>query len=595
MSRVHRIRRRRASDSSATHERARGLSSERLDTSLEPADRVWLDEHLVGCEACRSVAAAYATDRAALRGLRDHQPEPPRDLWARTSSAIERDAGTHGGATRRASTRRPGPRPALGVLSGVAVVAVVLGATAISGGYLDGPTTAIVPTASAPAVAIASSGATPGPTPITVGAGSVGWVGTSANGALAYNVAAVDEVCPQDRQPDCARVSDGNSRRVELDIQPKSISQSPTGNEAVVVGTDAAGGDAVLVIALPTAEPTPTPLATPTPVATPTTEPTQTADPSSVPTTSDVPASPGTTPEATPPDIPTATPAVTPAPTPAVTPTATPTATLAIVSGVKIVGQSAAYAPNGEWFAFTARPSDGSTGPDIYVWHVGDPKARPVTNDHSSVFASWIGSRILGSRPTPPPTDATPEVPAQSFFIDPTTGEESAIEAEAWRPIVDPAGRRAVLWDGTVRLAHDGITSVPAAGALVLRALTADGGVDMTTAAVTVADGPLTEFDARWDETGTWLAVWLADATDPAVGRLSLAHLDTTTGQLEQIKGAPHDVMALSGFSIANGRLAWATPPGQGGEGSRVQIVAWTDDAVGAVESGPVEGVVVVH
>ena len=52
---------------------------------------------------------------------------------------------------------------------------------------------------------------------------------------------------------------------------------------------------------------------------------------------------------------------------------------------------------------------------------------------------------------------------------------------------------------------------------------------------------------------------------------------------------------ALPGFSIANGRLAWATPPGQGGEGSRVQIVAWTDDAVGAVESGPVENVVVIH
>jgi hypothetical protein len=52
---------------------------------------------------------------------------------------------------------------------------------------------------------------------------------------------------------------------------------------------------------------------------------------------------------------------------------------------------------------------------------------------------------------------------------------------------------------------------------------------------------------------------------------------------------------ALPGFSIADGRLAWATPRGQGGEGSRVQVVAWTDDAVGAVESGPVENVVVIH
>ena len=71
--------------------------------------------------------------------------------------------------------------------------------------------------------------------------------------------------------------------------------------------------------------------------------------------------------------------------------------------------------------------------------------------------------------------------------------------------------------------------------------------------------------------------------------------LDPTTGGLERPHGAPKDVTALPGFSIADGRLAWATPPGQGGEGSRVQIVAWTGDTVGAVESGPVEDVVVIH
>ncbi len=76
---------------------------------------------------------------------------------------------------------------------------------------------------------------------------------------------------------------------------------------------------------------------------------------------------------------------------------------------------------------------------------------------------------------------------------------------------------------------------------------------------------------------------------------LSLFHLDQTDGTLERPKGAPDGVTALSGFSIGDGRLAWATPPGQGGEGSRVQIVAWTDEAVGAVESGPVEGVILVH
>jgi hypothetical protein len=51
----------------------------------------------------------------------------------------------------------------------------------------------------------------------------------------------------------------------------------------------------------------------------------------------------------------------------------------------------------------------------------------------------------------------------------------------------------------------------------------------------------------------------------------------------------------LAGFSIGEGRLAWATPPGQGGEGSRIQIVAWREGSVGTVESVPGEDLVVVR
>ena len=599
MSRVQRIRRRRAGDSAATHEHARGLTAQRLDGPLRPADGAWLDQHLVDCAICRSVAAAYEADRAALRGLRDHRPEPPRDLWARTSVAIEREAAARGGPPRRAASGRNVPRPALGVLSGVAVIAVVIGASVMSGGFFRGPTTAIAPVDTAPPLAIASSGPTPGPTPLTVGAGDVGWIGTSADGALAYNVTAVDAVCPAERQPDCANVSDGNAKRVEIGIRPKSISQSPVRNQAVVVGTDAAGGDAVLVVSLPTAEPTATPSTLPS------ARPTKTASPTATPITSDVPASPRLTPGPSPSAAPTAvatptpsvepTSAATPSSDPSVSPAPTAASPLAIVSGVKVVGESASYSPDGAWFAFTARPSDGSSGPDIYVWRVGDPLARPLTQDHTSVFGSWVGSRLVGSRPTTLATTATPEVTARSFFLDPATGVETPIAAPAWRPIADPNGRWAVLWDGTVRLGLDGLTSLPATGSLTLRGFTPTGGVNTAGAVTSVADGPVTEFDVRWDETGTWLAIWLADATDPAIGRLSLVHLDPASGSLERPHGAPQDVTALPGFSIANGRLAWATPPGQGGEGSRVQIVAWTDKAVGAVESGPVQDVVVVH
>jgi hypothetical protein len=593
MSRMHRLGRRHASASATAHVHARQLAGDRLGSPLNEIDEAWLDQHLAECAACRSVVTEYEADRLALRSLRDHQPEPPRDLWARTAAALEREGAATDGARRHsASGRSWRSGPLVGIASGVAVIALVIGVSALSGAFVRVPTTAGVPGSSTPPIALASP-VTPGPTPINVGAGSVGWVGTSPDGDLAYNVTPISQVCPADRQPDCAPVGDSKSKAVHMDVRPKSISQSPVRNQAVVVGTDAKGDDSVLVIALPTAEPSATPAATLAPTATPTERP---ATPSP-PATSEPSQSAGTSPSPTPTAIatttPEPTPAVTPTPDPTVTPAPTVARTLAIVSGVKVVGQSASYSSDGAWFAFTARPSDDSTGPDIYVWHVNDALAHPVTDDHSSVFGSWVDGLIVGSRPA---VTGSSEVEASSFLLDPATGAETAFSSPAWRPIVDPAGDRAVTWVGTVKIGNDGLTSIPATGSLVLRGFSKAAGTQPSDGAATVvADGPISEFDVRWDETGSWLAVWIADPTDLTIGRLSLLHLDPATGALDRPHGAPQDVTALPGFSIADKRLAWATPPGQGGEGSRVQIVAWTDDTVGAVESNPVEGVVVVH
>jgi predicted anti-sigma-YlaC factor YlaD len=573
--------RRRAGPRESAHDRARTLAAERLDTSLDATEAGWLDEHLAGCQACRAIASAYEADRLALRGLREIELQPPRDLWARTAAAMEQESSGRRAPRRAASRSRSWP--ALGVLSGLAVIAVVVGATALSGGFLgQQPNIASVPDPTRSPVAVLSAAPSPGPTPIAVGAGAVGWLGTMADGALAYNVTAVDEVCPPDRRPDCAPVVDGSSKRVVMAARPRSIYQSPSENQAVVVGTDANGGDAVIVIALPTPDPTVAP-----------TQPPATVAPADTP----VPSDPATPPLATPTATPEASASASiPIESPTVTPGVTGAPTVAIVSNVTVVGQSAAYSPDGAWFAFTARPSDGSAGPDIYVWRVGEALARPLTTDHASVFASWLGNQMLGSRPTAGAT-ADAEVLPQSFFIDPETAVEIPIVGAAWRPTVHPAGTWAVAWEGTVRRGPDGLTSVPANGSLVLRRFDPEGAIDQADATPpVVAEGRFTEFDARWDETGTWLAVWLADpdATTP-VGRLTLVHVDPESGALDRPNGAPQDVVALPGFSISDGRLAWATPPGQGGEGSRVQIVAWTDDAVGALESVPVEDVVVIN
>ena len=663
------------------HDRARTRAAERLAEPLSPSEAAWLETHLDGCPSCAAIAEGYATDRAMLRRLRDANPEPPRDLWARTATGMEREASARG--RRRAASSPPPSRPAIGALSGLAVVAVVLVATALSGGFLGNGGIALASShPESPAVSLRAA-----PTPLAVDAGQVRWLGLRDDGAFAYNIANVDAVCPVDRQPDCAPFADGHARPVTLTAIPKFVFQSPVANEAVVVGTDAAGADAVIVVAVPAPEPSET--ATPTEPAvsdgplpseeSPTIELTPSDTPSVEPT-----ASPG---------IPGATPSIVASVEPSgllpasVSPSLEPSAgtAVAIITDVTIVGRSAGYSPDGAWFAFSARPADNSAGPDIYVWHVGDPVAVALTTDHASVFASWVGNQLLGSRatpvdfvspdpgasgapsasiepvpsatpaptPTPPtptpspspdasqPVDASaapeptpaPEFVAQTFLIDPLTGIETPMLGADWQPVVDPTGVWVVAWEGTVRGAPDGLSLVPATGRLVVHGvqplpeptaspdpfvlssespaiepsaeptnepvLPTDSPMPSASPAPgpqVIAEGPIAEFDARWDDTGTWLAVWIADPVDPSIGRLSLLHVDPTTGLIDRPLGAPQDVPALPGFSIGEGRLAWATPPGQGGEGSRIQIVAWTpEDAVGAIESIPVEGAIVVQ
>ena len=102
----------------------------------------------------------------------------------------------------------------------------------------------------------------------------------------------------------------------------------------------------------------------------------------------------------------------------------------------------------------------------------------------------------------------------------------------------------------------------------------------------TIAEGPLTDWDVRWDETGTRLAVWVADADDPSTGKLSLYVVDPFDGSIDLENPPLKDEPALAGFSIDDGRLAWAAPP-ERRRRSRVLVLAWTDDEFGQVESAP--------
>jgi hypothetical protein len=631
--------RRRPDHWNSPHERARVLAAERIDQPIDAIEDAWLNDHLATCPECAAIASAYAAQRVELRNLRRRRaPTPPRDLWARTAAAIEREAAA-GSHARTPARRRAYPSPVpLGAISGVLVIAVVVAASLLSRPVLR-------PSIVAPSTASASVAPTGGapvlrPTPFDVAAANVGWMKLGADGTIEVYDTPVDRVCPAGEGADCPPIDEPTPRSIQLGQAPASVTRSPKDQGLVVVdsATKANGGGVYVLpgTIAPTAQPSSTAAVTPPPAS---------AEPPSPPASVE-PASPLASSE--PSDAPTPSPSDTaslepPPPSPSeaapsasVRVTASPTnGAIQIASDVIVVGESEAYSPDGAWFAFSARPAGGSQGPDIYLWRPGDAKANAITTDHRSMFSGWLDTRILGSRgvETPDPKRLAP----QAFLIDPATRVETALAARIWRPSVDPLRRVAVYWDGSLELDATGTELRPAEGHLVLGgwsgavivltpapsasasepaptpAVAAESPADATESAAAetpaptataplaadsptpsgsgireqgitlfeLAPGPVRDWDARWDETGTHLAVWIATEGDPRIGDLTLYSVDAGNSRVVTLKR----VAALAGFSIGKGRLAWATPHGQDGQGNRVQVVAWTKDSVGSVES----------
>lgn len=600
MSRFGRIRRR-PDHWPTPHARARTRAAQRLDGPLGLSESTWLDAHLAGCLDCSAVARQYDADRAALRSLRDIAPQPPRDLWARTAAAIEREAGPAGGTATRAA--RPSRGLPLSALSGLAVAAVAIAIGAWSTGLFGstpGVDVAAVPSVDGgPQIAASDEppSLAPDPTPLLADAGDVAWVRRDPDGALAFTNAPIDRVCPNDSRATCATLDDEDEALLDLTVAPKSVIGSPVDDQAVVITDDGEGGDRLVVVSLPDRRGYP-PRETPDPGATPSGSPAPTAAPTATPAATPTPV---TTP--TPEPDPTATPDpdATESPRPMVTPEPSVAVTLALANDITLVGQSAAFSPDGDWFAFTARPTDGSSGPDVYVWRVGDEQAIRRTVDGTSTFASWSGNQVLVSRPLDPAALAGTE--PLTLAVDPETGAETAIAGALWRPAIDPSGSRAVAWIGTIAFDAANQTWRPAEGRLELIAwppvdpAAPETSPDPATGqpVQVVADGPAWELDVRWDETSEWLAVWVADSIDSEIGRLTLFRIDPATGRLDQPADAPTEEPALAGFSIGDGRLAWVGPSGEDGEGSYVHVAAWVGRDVGTAESVPGQGIVVVR
>ena len=598
---------------SDAHSRARLRAAERLDGPLDPSESAWLDDHLGSCAACRATAAAYAAQRLELRALAERPPVPPRDLWARTAAAIEREAAFRDRAVGRRS-RRSSLAP-YALLSGALVVAVVIGTLTFSQlSPHDGVTTASssLPGRPSAETALGSVGSGPAATPVIVDH-KVAWISQDSNGEFQITTTTVDRVCPDPSVP-CPTTTPTEMRPVDLNGDAKSVISNPDGDQYVVFGDKGTpqSSNVSVVKVPPSVAPTASPSSSGTAVSTPVASATTSAVPATPTIRPAASASAIATPSSTPASAPpSASPSPSVAPSVAVTPSASPDGTIQIAHDVIVVGQAASYSPSGAWFAFSARPSDGTAGPDIYVWRVGDAEAHPVTTDHRSEFGSWSGDIIVGSTAV----DTKKGTVGAAFMIDPATGNQTLLPqiGNAWRPSVDPNSRQAVYWTGRLRATSDGPGFAPDSGKLVLGAWdsvnatpsneTASNEPSATAPAdqpndrreTTIAAGQLNDWDARWDSTGTRLAVWIADATDPSFGRLSLYDVSPFDGRIDLKKPLVNARLAKAGYALSQGKLVWAEPAETGGSGDgHIFLYAWTDKGSGSTtETVPGQVIVV--
>ncbi|HEU4671817.1 MAG TPA: hypothetical protein VFS32_02850 [Candidatus Limnocylindrales bacterium] len=631
------LRRRRDHDGDA-HALARAFAAGRVDEPLEAPDESWLDEHLAACEKCASIARGYEADRALFRSAA--APVPPRDLWARTAARLDRETTRERFVRRRLDPQRL----PVGALAGALVLAVVLGAATLQRGVLPTGPRPLPSTAASASAAVPSTLSADAPLSVDR---EVRLLRPGADGTLGLLTATVDRVCSGATSGGCQAQTEQSGGAIEVRQHPKSVVQSPQGNQLAVVVTDPNGDSNVVIVSTPTsvpATPTPTPTPAPTPTAAPTVSPTvlPSSPGSPHPSRSPRPSPTPTGPPASSTPSPTPTLVATPSPTPPLvspTPTSTGGTPIAIAPNLTVTGQAASYSPSGDWFAFSARPANGHQGPDIYVWHTGDARARAVTNDHRSVFSAWVGENVLGSRAEPltaaaaAADDSTSldlagpeangaalaqlasapgfEARSVSFLLDPATAASRDLAGDGiWRPVVDPSGRYAVYWSGTIEVDASGLDWRPANGTLVLArwdpsilvapdaagTSAGDGSDDEpdasasaiaspspATAVALLASAPVGDWDARWDETGTHLAVWVADAPRAELGRLTLHTVDLATGTLDAAGALITDEVAGPGYAIGEGRVAWVAP--QDADSSVVKVYAWTGAKGGTAET----------
>ena len=620
------------------HARYRELLAARLDRPLTRAENRLLAGHLKACLDCQQVERDYRAQGSLLRSM--STPIPPRDMWARTSTALDREVSRRSYRYprfgRRAVVRGDG-RLRSGTPTVLATVVAVVGLVTTVAALQLAPALRPVPTAeSAPGTAIALR-----PTPFSVAPQPLSFFAAGDTDLSVYETS-VDRVCPPSTLDCFDNDKEIVRRKVRLpsNMRPQNIALSPDGDRAAFVGQDA-DHDVIAVVMLqnagspgtvpgrsPGREPSQTPKATATlAVATPSAAVEVT--PSIVPTESQLPTesqSPGDSPppptdvapasaEAPDPD-PSATIEATQEPegsfdpSPPIAPESPPQSVvpgltvLSILEDVHSAGAPPAWSPDGEALAFSAMPSDGSHGPDVYVWRPTDAQAHAITTDHASFFASWSGRRIVASRvnETPGKSDSADVL---TIVIDPVSLEERRVSGPTvWLPVVDPLRAHAIAWHG--RLDLTGALPTVVEGALYIidwaaldpfndeadESDQADSSlVALDPARDPIAD-PLIDWHVRWSADGRVLGVWEADSAGASWGGLSLLVFDPDAGLLSSDEPLITLTLAKRGFSLGVDRVAYVAPSQEDGTAGELRVRTWGTDGVGdlRIETLDLEG-----
>ena len=404
-----------------THERARMLAAESVDAQLQPNDAAWLGDHLGSCLACTAVDEEYRAIHTELHGL--SKPEPPRDLWARTAAALDVvDSAAARKSPGRGTANRLAGRPLLSTAFAVGVVVVVAAVSIAQQGPLGTPrSTSTHNSLVAIGTAASSRPSTAPQGPLAVVDGTKYWIASSAGvyeikGSSAQCLA-TDGSCSVASGAGQTLGSIASDSIVSAAIAPDATRAAVWTKDKIAIVPLAA---MPLTVSLDKLTPRPTVAATAAPIGTPASTPV--SGETSAPETSPAPASTATT---------------------LVGP-------IAILSGYEIVGRDPEFSADGTLLAFAARPVDHSTGPDVFVWRVGQDRAEPVTFRHADLLAGWYGRQILISEISATASDGTGAAGYSSYIYDPSTEAAREIDRPMLLPAVDPTGEYLIYWSGTV-------------------------------------------------------------------------------------------------------------------------------------------------